>query len=412
MVSIGFLKQHETFPRRALVLMGIGLALIYTVTTSMDRPASIDPQANSLAAYSIAKTRSPILKSYESIVAAPETAGNATWIVASPRGPISQYPPGTALLAAPLYLMADSELNHVRDLGAPYPEGTGAILLPDMWPAALTAVIASVVSMVSIGVILAELGLDRPYVIGAPLAIGLGTGVWSVASDALWQHGPGIMLIALGAWSVRSRDRAILGFIVGMLVPLVRAPVVLITGFAAIGAAIEHRDRRLMTPSLAGSAIGLACLILYNRYFFGSFSISGGYSSSFVDRILAPDLGFVARNLISAMFATDRGVFVWSPFLLLTVLAIPFVWRGAPTSVKFVSLGSVAYILVQFAANRYGGGFDFAFYRYPLEPIVGLIPLGALATARLFDYSRWVSTLFRLLVGVAVVAHAVAAVMF
>ena len=183
----------------AVIALGVFLMLVYAITSSPDLPASIDTQTNALSAHTLAKTGSPFIPQYESIVAVPETAGNATWVVESPRGPVAQYPPGTAILATPLYLLADDELNVIRELSPPYPDGTAPLVLPDMWPGAVTAVVVSAGAMVLLGLTLSEIGMNRRIVTGTMIAVGLGTGVWSVAADSLWQHGPAILCIGLAA---------------------------------------------------------------------------------------------------------------------------------------------------------------------------------------------------------------------
>ena len=395
--------------RRSIFGVGLLLMVLYGATTSLGMPASIDSQTLALTAHAIAKTGSPIVPQYESIVAVPDTAGRATWVVSSPRGPVAQYPPGAPLVAVPLYLVADDDLNAVRSLSPPFPEGTGDLLLPDMWPAAVTAVLVATGAIVLIGLALVDLGLDHRFAAGIMVAVGLGTSVWSVAADALWQHGPAILMIAIVTWSLAGPHRLPWLFVATLLLPLIRPPVIAISVLGVLGASFERRDWRIGAVGFSGTSLGLVALGLYNRCLFGDFSLSGGYGAGITERALSPNVGFLMRNLWSAGFATDRGVFVWSPFLLVVALAVPLVMRRIPIWVGAMALGSVFYILFQFTVNRYGGGFDFAYYRYPLEPIMGLAPLGAFAASDLLTRSRIIGFGLRVLVGLAIVAHAYAA---
>ena len=173
---------------------------------------------------------------------------------------------------------------------------------------------------------------------------------------------------------------------------------------------LGQRDWRPATASIGGTALGLTALGLYNRYVFGQFSMAGGYGSGITDSVASRDLGFLFRNLWSAGFASDRGVFVWSPFLLIIAVSLPFVFRATPLWVRGMAIGSVVYALFQYLANRYGGGFDFAFYRYPIEPIFGLAPLGATGARYLLERdSRILDLALRLTIGLSMLAHAVAA---
>ena len=59
------------------------------------------------------------------------------------------------------------------------------------------------------------------------------------------------------------------------------------------------------------------------------------------------------------------------------------------------------------------GGFDFAYYRYPIEPIFGLAPFGGFCAKWLLErQSRVVDMVLRVTVGLSIVAHAYAAQYF
>ena len=69
-------------------------------------PVSHRPVHECDHAATIGNTGSPILEDYADL-SEPGRYAVFGWVVDSPRGPVSQYPPGTALLAAPLYAMSD-----------------------------------------------------------------------------------------------------------------------------------------------------------------------------------------------------------------------------------------------------------------------------------------------------------------
>ena len=87
----------------ALVLIPVFAVFLATADRSI--PYHIDPFTNVLTASAIAETGSPILWNYAEL-SDPDRFARFGWVIDSPRGPVSQYPPGTALLAAPLYLLA------------------------------------------------------------------------------------------------------------------------------------------------------------------------------------------------------------------------------------------------------------------------------------------------------------------
>ncbi|MFB3110323.1 MAG: hypothetical protein ACE1Y8_04130, partial [Acidimicrobiia bacterium] len=89
--------------RSPFLLVFIPLALIYIATASYALVGyHIDAFTNAVTGWHIGMTGSVVLPDYEEATR-PEQVGNIAWIVESPRGPVSQYPPGAALLSAPLY---------------------------------------------------------------------------------------------------------------------------------------------------------------------------------------------------------------------------------------------------------------------------------------------------------------------
>ena len=96
--------------RSPFLLVFIPLALIYITTSSYGLGYHIDAFTNAVTGWHIGMTGSVVLPDYEEATR-PEQVGNIAWIVESPRGPVSQYPPGAALLSAPLYRLWNQPLS-------------------------------------------------------------------------------------------------------------------------------------------------------------------------------------------------------------------------------------------------------------------------------------------------------------
>lgn len=387
------------------------LSIIFFATSASTNPGSIDPETNALSAYLIAETGSPIASDYEFAVSEEQRIGQIIWLVPSPRGPVSQYPPGSALLAVPFYWIADVDsVVLLSQLPEPFEEDE-TLPLPEMWPAALVASLSVAVALGLFTKLLVSEGLSPQQSMMASLVIGLGTGLWSVASDALWQHGPAVMWLVVVMWSAKT-ERRLLSVLAAAMVVVTRPLAAVLVLAMAIGFGMERKRLAPAVPGLMGLSVGTMALISYNRAIFGSWSVVGGYSPAFVDRVAEPDVLSTVSNVVLAFVALDRGILIYSPFILMVVLGLPGAWQLARPWIRWSALGAAAYVLLQYTANNYQGGLGFGFYRYPLEPLVAAAPLGVLSVGRIGLKNQWVGTLFRLLVGISFLTHFSAATFF
>jgi hypothetical protein len=115
------------------------------------------------------------------------------------------------------------------------------------------------------------LGATRLAALGVALAYGLGTSAWSIASQALWQHGPAQFWLALAMLLLARNASAFgVGGALGMMV-LCRPPdffLALAVGAWAMRA--WRRDRGRVLGFLAGAAIPAIVLGTLNALWFGA----------------------------------------------------------------------------------------------------------------------------------------------
>ncbi len=239
----------------------------------------------------------------------------AFWMVAVPGGPtLSLYPVVQPMLLAPLYLPAvaylhlkgwtDARLDHV----ARVMEKLAASLV-----AALSAAFLF---------LLLRRRVTTEIALALTCAYAFGTTTWMISSQALWQHGLAELLgvgalFLLTAPSSPWRTVAV-GFLLGLLAGN-RPPDAIIA--AALGAyALVWAGRRW--PWLAAAAaLPVGLVLFYNLRMAGNFA--GAYGrmgrAAFFDHDLLSGLG-------GLLFSPGRGLFVFSPFLLL----LAWVWRYPP----------------------------------------------------------------------------------
>ena len=369
--------------RSPFLVVFIPLALIYIATASYGLGYHIDAFTNAVTGWHIGMTGSVVLPDYQEATE-PEQFGNIAWIVESPRGPVSQYPPGAAVLSAPLYRLWNQPLSPAVIRGFNNPDAKPIPLgFPSLTPATLAAALASAAAMGFVAATIPYAGGSRYQAVIVGYVGGLATTMWAVASDALWQHGPASMWIALAIFLVARSHLGWAGVAFGAAV-LTRPHLAFVA--AGVGLFLVLASRSIM-PALkigAGSLLGLGGLLWYNWWVWGVAGVSGGYGESAVNKVLSQDYLSYFQNIAGAALDPTRGLLPYSPFLLLLIPGLRQAWRNSPDWAKGASVGGIVYLLVQLKANRFSGGSGFVGYRYPLEALT------ASAVLLFGSYKHWV----------------------
>jgi hypothetical protein len=228
----------------------------------------------------------------------------AYWMIRTRRNQLaSLYPVVTPLLVAPLYVPAVIWLN---GSGWEQPQVDRIAELMEKISASLLASIASVLMYL----VLRREG--NRWNLPLALVFAFGTNTWMISSQALWQHGTGEILIALGLLLVLATASPVRTALLGAVCVLMaanRPPDALVAG--ALVLFIVWSRRRSAPWLLAGAAVPLAALLYYNLSFIGN--LVGGYTVMKPPRtFFQPGWSGVPGLLISP----TRGLLVFSPFLL------------------------------------------------------------------------------------------------
>ena len=363
--------------------MLIPLFGIYFATATTSLPYHIDALTNVLTGWHVA-ARGSIYLDESPDLANPASFRNVGWFVRTPRGHVvSQYPPGAALIAIPFYT-ADRQSTRMILYGNNDPDAPGVTLdLPSLIPAAAAASFATALAMALLALVSLQF-LSPARAMVASYVAGLGTGAWAVASDSLWQHGPGMLWIALALYLTVRKHQVGAGLAFGMAI-LTRPHLALIAAAVGIAIGLARRSFRPVLEVGIGSSIGLAALLVYNRVVFGAFSVTGGYGTGFTEQAVHSSATWYLRNIAGAFVDPTRGLLIWTPFLIVLIPGLVRAWKAAPAWVKGAAIGGLLYLLLQLKANRFSGGTGFFAYRYPLEFLTAAAPLLVLA------YREWIS---------------------
>jgi hypothetical protein len=273
----------------------------------------------------------------------------------------SIYGVGVSLVAAPIYAVL------LRlDVGEANLQGSAAI------PFAAGA--ALVLFLLMLRLVPARLAAA-----GAVL-FAFGTTMWPVASTGFWQHAPVAFFQALGLAALFSRNPrapAWAGLALGTATFL-RPPAIILLG--VLGLFYLTRGRRSAALYALGAFAPIAGVLVQNRWIWGSWT-KGGYSFAGV--------GFhanMARAGFGLTFGWWRGLFVYSPVLILAVAGLVIAMRSVRGFVeqRLTVLGIAAVATIAFYARWstwHGGGGQFG-YRYLLDVVPSLTLLGVFAVSK------------------------------
>ena len=308
---------------------------------------------------------------------------------------LSAYSPGAAILALPVYA---------------WPVLAGASAAA--WATQLEKLAAVVITALSVVCLFWALtGLvARRWALGIAAIYAFGTSSWSVSSQALWQHGPGQLFLAM------------------LLVCLVRGRHderwLTYAGFAASAAVVMRSTNVLVAvpvlawvlctrPRLTARLIlfalpPVAGLALYDLRYFGSILGPAGSTT-------APIWAFFTQTqpiegLWGVLLSPARGLFVYSPVLVFAVVGVLRALGRGPVRLEPLALGVALVVVVVGQWFRWWGGYTWGprlladltpilcFFLYPLTDAL--------------DRHRVLKAVFVLLAALSIAAHGLGALFY
>ena len=304
---------------------------------------------------------------------------------------VSDYPVGAALLALPFYVPSA--------LGRVSPQDT---LFCDLEK--LSAAVIVALSAVVLCFTLRRL-TGRRMALLITVVYALGTSSLSTSSQALWQHGPSQLALAATLWClVRGRSNSAW---------------IALAGFPLAFAVISRP-----TDLLIAVPLSVYVLVYHRRYFWG-FLLSGlppalfqlWYNTAYFLNPLRTQFPILGKGSWSARFweglpgilvSPGRGLFVYSPIFIVSLLGMVLAWRrsGEPL-LRYSSIGALLTVLLYSKWWVWWGG-----WTYGPRLLADLSPLLALVLYPLDDLlqkSRSLHRIFVLSLVWSMGAHAIGA---
>jgi hypothetical protein len=336
----------------------------------------------------------------------PEVQGHSVGVARGRR--VSLYPLAPALLAVPLTAPQLSLLDALR------PDWEShryffAVFMSKTSHAALVAALAALLLLLGL-----QLGAPWPLALLAALAGALGSTLWSVASQGAWQHGPaalgfGAALCLLSA-ERQSRTKLLLAGLCAALMVASRY-VDVVFALALGGYVLASRGREagpfFVFPVLVGAA-----LLAFNLHYFGT--LEGGQSQlealhPTLHRVEGTWTGDLLEGGLGTLLSPSRGLFVFSPWTLLALVALPAAGvRTLPVLLRWLLPALAVYALLLSTYSCWWAGWSFG-PRFWTDTLPLFVALFALVLTWAWRRMRWFVGLAALAVLVAIGIHGLGA---
>jgi hypothetical protein len=271
-----------------------------------------------------------------------------------------------------------------------------------------TSMLVASLSVLFVYLALERLTRSRRTALGFALIYAFATEVWSVASRALFQHGPALLFLSAGLYLL-AREGPTATAVAGLALALgVAARPSNVALFLPLAAFVAIRGPRRLSAFLGLAAVPMLLQALYAWKYWGSpFSLA---------QPVAPEnfSGNPLQGIAGLLVSPSRGLLVFSPVFLFAVPATvaafrrPADWRTLLE--RCLAIGSLGILLIHSLWTMWWGGHSFG-YRLILELALPLTVLIACDWPRIRARrtARW---LFGAAVAVSVLVQALGAFVY
>ena len=377
-------------------LLVVCLFLVYNV--NLRQVSSFDTYASRLVPIALLRHGEITLDRFFPDLAGDHPDGYlSTYLYRSGGHLYDSHPPVGSLLALPVYALPVW-------LGVPEDEDAAGNLLSKL-AASLCMALAALALLVTLSAVgrqvdpraVGRFGPETTALI-AVVIFGLGTSVWSAASQALWTHTPAVFGYALAVWGIVSGFGGVAGAAAGFAAvarPATAPAALLLVGFLVHRAALRRAvaggavaETRQAIKAVVGLGLVASSGVLFNLMVFGN--VAGGAvgrTTYWLEEYGASSMfdGSLSTGLAGLTISPSRGILVFSPIVLLAVAGGYRVWRtrlewmpsragqDAVLLGRYATLGAVTTLLAYSQYLVWWGGHGFG-PRY----LTDILPFAAL----------------------------------
>lgn len=263
---------------------------------------------------------------------------------------VSAYPPWAGVLALPVYLGpallgVDPTSPLVEDL-----EKRAAMLI-------------TAVSVVVLFFALRRITLQKTAWLIAVI-YAFGTSSFSTSSQALWQHGPVQLFLALTIFCLVKgleipRFSAYSGFVLGCVV--ISRPLNLVVALPLM-AYIVHKQRDQIVGFLLAGVPPFLLFMAYNTFYFGS-PFTTGFGGAVVtpSEVISTHLSSfdtpILAGIAGVLVSPGRGLLVYSPVFVFSVVGMIVAWREPRyLYLRYLSVAPLLLLIIVSKWNGWWGG--------------------------------------------------------
>jgi hypothetical protein len=349
-------------PRRRLigVIFVVSLALYLSNGRIV---AQVDSGPNSL--FPIALLTHGSL-TFDGIIDA-STSRRPPYFVQTPDGIVSFYPIAVGLMAVPIYAAPVA-----IEMAMTSPSPADWVRFAYHFQKFAAAILAAL-AVVAFWRLCEAIELSRAVSLGLTAWFALGSEIFSIGAQSLWQHGPGTLaIIGAACAQVRLRtrpssaDALLLSVWCGLAVAIRPTNLLIVAPFAF--AALLLRPRLVLQLALPAAVI-LALVALYNIHFFAD--LLGGYGG-FRHRF---SLAGVAAGFMGLLFSPSRGLLIYFPASILAVGLLAVKPRMMSNATAAAAIAAILLsIAVTSSYSEWWGGYSYGpRLLSEIEPLVLLL---------------------------------------
>ena len=356
-VTVHHERQSSRLVRRYVTMFFFAVLAVYAVTADYDQAQNSDVIATVVPVWNLVANGSLDITSFEDL---------SPWIITVDGRTFSNRWPGTMAVALVGYVVT-----------APFHADSDG---PVYWPGTVMAVVVSAIAATVLFRLLWSLSGGFGAV--AAMVVAFGTGLWAVAADALWTHGPSVLASSLAMYALRRNRQWWAGICFGCMA-LIRPHLLIVAFVVGCVLAREVRDSRVLLRIGVPSAVGLAIYAGYVSVVSQTLSLGVSdyvfYAPQGWTRLVSP---------VAAAIAPRVGLVIYTPVVLCCLPKLAPAWRAALPWERAVAFGGLAYVIVQLQLNRFFGGFGFYGHRLLIEGVVLALPLLCRSAQLYFEMSN------------------------
>jgi hypothetical protein len=326
---------------------------------------------------------------------------------------VSRYPVAPALLAVPVVALQVMYLDRYEPRWEQ--RGTTRYVRQCLGMAKRAAALIVALTAVVLHRLLKGMGLAR-VATPATLAAVLGSSLWTIASQALWQHGPAALALTSAIWLLLPENptRARLALAGVATAGLVAFRLLDVIFALVIFAWVVRFHRRRLVWFLPAPVLGAAALLGWNLAVFGAVAGGQAYLETLHPTAHGLPAGAWSGDLLAGaagtLFSPSRGLLIFSPWAGLALATLPASGRRlAPWPlVRWLLWALVPYGLLVSKYTVWWGGHCFGpRYWTDVMPLLGIVLACGLDWS--YDRTRLIAMAFGLTIVFSIGVQAVGA---